>query len=35
MPMVDAIFSSTRKCGFEKEVKKWGDTGLTGCLGRP
>jgi phosphate transport system substrate-binding protein len=29
MPMVDAIFSSTRKCGFEKEVKKWGDTGLT------
>ncbi len=31
MPMVDAVFSSTRKCGFEKEVKKWGDTGLTGA----
>jgi phosphate transport system substrate-binding protein len=30
MPMVDAIFSNTRKCGFEKEVKKWGDAGLTG-----
>jgi phosphate transport system substrate-binding protein len=23
------IFSSTRKCGFEKEVKNWGDVGLT------
>ena len=31
MPMVDAIFSSTRKCGYEKEVKKWGDAGLTGA----
>ncbi len=30
MPMVDAIFSSTRKCGFEKDAKKWGDAGLTG-----
>ena len=30
MPMVDAIFSSTRKCGFEKAVGKWGDAGLTG-----
>jgi len=28
--MVDAVFSSTRKCGFEKEVKNWGDVGLTG-----
>lgn len=28
--MVDAVFSSTRKCGFEKAVKNWGDVGLTG-----
>ncbi len=27
---VDAIFSSTRKCGFNKDVTKWGDLGLTG-----
>ena len=31
MPMVDAVFSSTRKCGFEKEAKKWGDVGLSGA----
>lgn len=31
MPVVDAMFSSTRKCGFEKSVNKWGDTGLTGA----
>lgn len=31
MPMIDAIFSSTRKCGYEKEVKTWGDAGLTGA----
>lgn len=30
MPMVDAIFSSTRKCGFERDAVKWGDAGLTG-----
>lgn len=30
MPMVDAIFSATRKCGFEKAVNTWGDAGLTG-----
>lgn len=29
---VDAIFSSTRKCGFEKNVTTWGDLGLTGNL---
>ena len=29
MPMVDAIFSTTRKCGFEKAVNTWGDAGLT------
>lgn len=31
MPVVDAIFSSTRKCGFEKGVNKWGDAGLSGA----
>ncbi|ATC95776.1 PstS family phosphate ABC transporter substrate-binding protein [Pseudoalteromonas tunicata] len=27
---VDAIFSSTRKCGADKEVTRWSDVGLTG-----
>jgi len=27
---VDAIFSATRKCGSDKDVSRWGDTGLTG-----
>jgi len=27
---VDAIFSSTRKCGGSKNIAKWGDLGLTG-----
>ena len=27
---VDAIFSATRKCGFKKDVIRWGDVGLTG-----
>jgi phosphate transport system substrate-binding protein len=27
---VDAIFSSTRKCGASKEVKRWSDVGLAG-----
>ncbi len=27
---IDAIFSTTRKCGENKEMKKWGDAGLTG-----
>lgn len=27
---VDAIFSSTRKCGGAKEISKWGDVGMTG-----
>lgn len=30
LPQVDAIFSKTRKLGFEKDVKTWGDLGLTG-----
>ena len=30
MQQVDAIFSSTRLCGEAKEIKTWGDAGLTG-----
>ena len=30
IPQVDAIFSATRKCGFGKDIKNWGDLGLTG-----
>lgn len=30
IPQVDAIFSSTRKCGNKNDVKVWGDLGLTG-----
>jgi len=29
IPQVDAIFSSTRKCGHNKEVNSWGDVGLS------
>ena len=32
IPQVDAIFSSTRKCGEPNEVKNWGDVGATGTL---
>lgn len=28
---VDAIFSTTRKCGHERDVTRWGDLGLTGA----
>ena len=31
IPQVDAVFSSTRKCGFGKDIKTWGDMGLTGA----
>jgi len=31
MEQVDAIFSSTRKCGFAKNIAIWGDLGLTGA----
>jgi phosphate transport system substrate-binding protein len=30
MPQVDAIFSSTRKCGYPTDITKWGQVGLTG-----
>lgn len=30
IPDVDAVFSSTRKCGADKDINKWGDLGLTG-----
>jgi phosphate transport system substrate-binding protein len=29
---IDAVFSSTRKCGFDKNVSTWGDLGLSGTL---
>ncbi len=32
IPQVDAIFSSTRKCGEAEEVNNWGDVGATGAL---
>ena len=31
IPEVDAIFSSTRKCGHDKDITRWGDLGLTGA----
>lgn len=30
LPQVDAIFSSTRKSGADKDITTWGDLGLTG-----
>jgi phosphate transport system substrate-binding protein len=30
LPEVDAVFSKTRKGGYRKDVKTWGDLGLTG-----
>jgi len=30
IPQVDAIFSSTRKCGYDKSIDNWGDIGMTG-----
>jgi phosphate transport system substrate-binding protein len=30
IPDVDAVFSSTRKCGGDKDISKWGSLGLTG-----
>ncbi|MEH6824736.1 MAG: phosphate ABC transporter substrate-binding protein PstS family protein [Motiliproteus sp.] len=31
---VDAVFSSTRKCGGAKDVSSWGDLGVGGNLGK-
>ncbi|HGX92725.1 MAG TPA: phosphate ABC transporter substrate-binding protein PstS family protein [Candidatus Tenderia sp.] len=31
IPEVDAVFSSTRKCGLKKSINRWGDLGLTGA----
>lgn len=33
LPQVDAIFSSTRKGGYERDVQTWGDAGLSGPWG--
>lgn len=30
LPQVDAIFSSTRKCGGKEDISTWGQVGLTG-----
>ncbi len=30
IPQVDAIFSSTRKCGYPEDITRWGQLGLTG-----
>ncbi len=30
IPQVDAIMSSTRKCGFATDITSWGEAGLTG-----
>ncbi len=30
IPQIDAIFSSTRKCGADSNISKWGGVGLTG-----
>ena len=30
IPDTDAVFSSTRKCGGDKDITKWGDLGLSG-----
>ncbi|MBN0985761.1 PstS family phosphate ABC transporter substrate-binding protein [Amphritea pacifica] len=32
IPQVDAIFSSTRKCGLTDDVNTWGDVGATGAI---
>ncbi|WP_293266890.1 phosphate ABC transporter substrate-binding protein PstS family protein [Neptunomonas sp.] len=32
IPQVDAIFSSTRKCGAAKDAKTWGQVGVKGAL---
>ncbi|HFQ91428.1 MAG TPA: phosphate ABC transporter substrate-binding protein PstS family protein [Chromatiales bacterium] len=34
LPQVDAVFSSTRKCGYKSDIGRWGDLGLTGAWER-
>ncbi len=34
IPQVDAVFSSTRKCGYRSDISRWGDLGLTGAWER-
>ena len=31
IPQVDAIFSSTRKCGYPEDITRWGQLGLEGA----
>jgi phosphate transport system substrate-binding protein len=31
IPQVDAIFSSTRRCGHDRDITRWGQLGLTGA----
>lgn len=31
IPQLDAMFSSTLKCGHDKNINKWGDAGLSGA----
>lgn len=33
IPQVDAVFSSTRKCGLDTDIVKWGDLSVGGELG--
>lgn len=30
IPQIDAIFSSTRRCGYPEDIRTWGDLGLQG-----
>lgn len=31
LPQVDAIFSATRRCGYDSDITRWGQLGLTGA----
>jgi len=33
IPQVDAVFSSTRKCGYDKDITNWSQLGMDGNLG--
>lgn len=33
IPQVDAVFSSTRKCGFSEDITQWSQLGVSGPLG--